>query len=346
MPGVTAGVYAGDEDAGTEVSSTYEGRHLTVTEEELIHPYITDGFVNKGDPVVLCDAGVQTTYGVAVGVAFVSGAATSDHIAIDTEGIWNLTVYAEDDDGNQAVEIGDPIYIRAGDLPGAADADGTGDGELSRIADPDTQVFFGYALGSIVAGGSGVIAVKVHFQDQDNWLGDNELAYWGDDKDFTQEYNGTYLLLAASVATPSMADGYGHDAYELTVTGVATGFILARSAWINLAATTTVPSYMQVHTDGIYDPGATLTNARISWAKYTCMLASDPADCSLWELNFDGANSEIDAMFMVNDATLALGYQAGTPTKAAIGSIPFFQTAGGGGGGPKYIYIYADADSD
>jgi len=132
-----------------------------------------------------------------------------------------------------------------------------------------------------------------------------------------------------------MADGYGHDAYELTVTGVATGFILARSAWINLAATTTVPSYMQVHTDGIYDPGATLTNARISWAKYTCMLASDPADCSLWELNFDGANSEIDAMFMVNDATLALGYQAGTPTqRQPVGRVSrSFQTAGGGGGG-------------
>ena len=87
MPGVTAGVYAGDEDAGTEVSSTYEGRHLTVTEEELIHPYHADGFVNKGDPVVLCDAGVPGTYGRGVGVAFTSGAATSDHIAIDTEGI-------------------------------------------------------------------------------------------------------------------------------------------------------------------------------------------------------------------------------------------------------------------
>ena len=75
MPGVTAGVYPGDQTAGTEVSSTYEGRHLTVREDELIHPYIADGFVNKGDPVILCDAGVPTTYGLAVGVAFKSGAA-------------------------------------------------------------------------------------------------------------------------------------------------------------------------------------------------------------------------------------------------------------------------------
>ena len=76
MPGVTAGVYTGSLDAGTEVSSTYEGRHLTVYEQELIHPYNgADGFVNKGDPVVLCDSGVQTTYGLAVGVAFNSAAA-------------------------------------------------------------------------------------------------------------------------------------------------------------------------------------------------------------------------------------------------------------------------------
>ncbi|KKL84371.1 hypothetical protein LCGC14_1965390, partial [marine sediment metagenome] len=38
MPGTTAGVYAGALDAGTEVSSTYEGRHLTVRDDELIHP--------------------------------------------------------------------------------------------------------------------------------------------------------------------------------------------------------------------------------------------------------------------------------------------------------------------
>ena len=162
MPGITVGVYPGDQTAGTQVSSTYEGRHLTVREDELTHPYIADGFVNKGDPVVLHDAGVPATYGRAVGVAFLSGAAVGDLIPIDTEGIFNLTVYAEDDNGNRAVEIGDALYIRAGNLPGAADGDGTGDGELSKISEQTTQVLFGYALGSIVAGGSGVIAVKLH----------------------------------------------------------------------------------------------------------------------------------------------------------------------------------------
>ncbi|MBU1173094.1 MAG: hypothetical protein KKD44_26320 [Proteobacteria bacterium] len=163
MPGVTAGVYTGSLDAGSEVSSTYEGRHLTVYEQELIHPYIADEFVNKGDPVILCDSGVQTTYGLAVGVALSSASAVTDLIALDTEGIWNLTVYAEDDDGDSAIEIGDRLYIRAGALPGAADGDGTGDAEISKISNSVVQVPFGYALGSVVAGGSGVIAVKVHF---------------------------------------------------------------------------------------------------------------------------------------------------------------------------------------
>jgi hypothetical protein len=163
MPGVQVGVYPGQLDAGTQVSSTGEGRHLTVREDELIHPYHADGFVDKGDPVVLCDAGVPTTYGRAVGVAFVAGSAAADWIAVDTEGIWNLTVYAEDDDGNSAIEIGDPLYIRAGGLAGAATGDGTGDAEISKIRNLVTQVPFGYALGSMVAGGSGRIAVKVHW---------------------------------------------------------------------------------------------------------------------------------------------------------------------------------------
>ena len=97
MPGVTVGVYPGQQTAGTQVSSTGEGRHLTVREDELIHPFIADGFVNKGDPVIVCDAGVPATFGNLVGVAFQDGAAAADLIALDTEGIFNLTVYADQD---------------------------------------------------------------------------------------------------------------------------------------------------------------------------------------------------------------------------------------------------------
>ena len=319
MPGVTVGVYPGDQTAGTQVSSTYEGRNLTVREDELIHPYIADGFVNKGDPVCLCDAGVPATYGRAVGVAFVSGTAAADWIAIDTEGIFNLTVYAEDDNGNRAVEIGDALYIRAGNLPGAADADGTGDGELSKISEQTTQVLFGYALGSMVAGGSGVIGVKVHWGVADIITAHDLLNLEANERGSRQR---------ATVATPAMADGYGVWESELTVTGTATGGIYERSDWINLTGAATVPQYMSVHNDGVWDGGATLATAVIAWSKYHCMLASNPQWCSLWELNFDGANSEIDAVFNVNNPTLALGYTAGS-VSSVIGSIPFFSTAGG-----------------
>ena len=114
----------------------------------------------------------------------------------------------------------------------------------------------------------------------------------------------------------------------MTGTGLATGVRAERSDWINLPGDATVPQDVSVHNDGIWAGGATLTTAVIAWAKYHCMLASNPQWCSLWELNFDGANSEIDAIFNVNNPGLALGYAAGS-VSSLIGSIPFFSTAGG-----------------
>ncbi len=148
---------------------------------------------------------------------------------------------------------------------------------------------------------------------------------------------------AYTCATPAMDDGYGAHEIDLTVTGTATAKTAAASTWVNVAGTATLVNYNHVHSDGIWDGGATLTGAYISWAKYQCMLQSNPAWCSLWELNFDGANSEVDSLFNVNSLILSLGYQAGTPTKAAVGSIPFCSEAGGQ---LRYIYLYDAPDSD
>lgn len=155
--------------------------------------------------------------------------------------------------------------------------------------------------------------------------------------------DGRAMKISTTQATPAMADGYGVIEKELTVSGTATGMINAESSWINLGTSAVVPSYCHVHNDGVWDGTATLTNAYISWAKFQCLLESNPARVSLWELNFSGANSEVNALFSINDATLALGYQAGTPTKAAVGSIPFFIDSNGT---VYYIYIYDAADSD
>jgi len=135
--------------AGDEISSTYEGRHLTLEESYLNHPTHGDGFVNKGDPVL--DAGGENI----VGVALLSAAAATDLISIDTEGIWFLTATASDDWGNSAIQLGDEIFISLANPV------------LSKIRNKNTNQHFGYALGDVPAGTSAVVAVKVHWDPDD-----------------------------------------------------------------------------------------------------------------------------------------------------------------------------------
>jgi len=147
--------------AGEECSSTYEGRHITLEERYLIHPYHADGLVDKGDPVLFA---VGSGYKNAVGVAFNSAVTENDLIAIDTEGIWFLNVLGCISDGSidgAAVTLaaGDPIYIRK--------AGGTvGDPYiLSGEDDANNTVPFGYLMGDVTAHVSTptVVAVKVHW---------------------------------------------------------------------------------------------------------------------------------------------------------------------------------------
>ena len=139
--------------AGEEGSSTYEGRHLTIVESELVHPYAADGFVNKGDPV-LHGANV-------VGVAFRDAAAATDLISIDTEGIWYLNVLGCVSDGTEdgiakALAFGDPIYIKR--TPGSDVY------ILSGQQDPSKFQSFGFVLGAVSASTTvpTLVAVKVH----------------------------------------------------------------------------------------------------------------------------------------------------------------------------------------
>ena len=139
---------ADEKTAGEEVSSTYEGRHITVLESQITHPSHTDGFVDKGDPVLVGD--------VIVGVAFTSAAAATDLVALDTEGIWILDVAATNEAGNSAVAYGDEIFINKTTCI------------LSKNFNKNTHQRFGYALGIIAEGLSETIAVKVHFDPDDS----------------------------------------------------------------------------------------------------------------------------------------------------------------------------------
>lgn len=147
--------------AGDEVSSTYEGRHITIEENLLIHPYHADGLVDKGDPVL-----IKGTDGLGdiVGVAFDSATAATDLIAIDTEGIWFLNVLGAISDQSadglaKALTAGDPVYMRI-----AAGTVGT-PFMLSGEDDPVHFVPFGYILGDVSASTTAptLVAVKVHW---------------------------------------------------------------------------------------------------------------------------------------------------------------------------------------
>lgn len=129
--------------AGEECSSTYEGRHLTIEESLITHPTHADGFVDGGDPVMVGEN--------IVGVAFSSAAAATDFIAIDTEGIWFLTVSGTNYEGNSAVNEGDEIFINKTTCL------------LSKNSNKYTHARFGYALGDVNSGSSAVCAIKVHW---------------------------------------------------------------------------------------------------------------------------------------------------------------------------------------
>jgi len=136
--------YAGTTyaESGDEISSTYEGRHITLAESLLTHPVHADNLVNKGDPV---NIGTDL-----VGVAFISAVLNTDLISIDTEGIWALTCSADDYSGPSAIAVGDRLYI-SGVISG-----------VGIISKDVSGVPFGYALTALGAGEDGLVAVKVH----------------------------------------------------------------------------------------------------------------------------------------------------------------------------------------
>ncbi len=203
MPTEDWGQYEQGLTAGTEVSSTYEGRHITCDASELVSTG-GSGVAVKGSPCVFGTTGLQ-----AVGVCFTSGTLT-DKIAIDTEGIWNLAVLATNDgaDAGGVVVAGDPLYINVATCI------------ISKIKDPATQIPFGYALGGIAQDTSVVIAVKVHWDPRCHWLGDDEPMYFGRDRDLQVVWTEEELEFSGDRTTGGDGDYYrtihcAHDAIAL-----------------------------------------------------------------------------------------------------------------------------------
>ncbi len=127
---------------GDEISSTSEGRHVLIPENQLIHPaHITDGLVDKGDPVAFWDG---------VGVALKSATSNAEHVPVDTEGIWRLWVTNTGLNNFGDITIGQVLFIDS----------------LGIISDNWVGSFaiFGYSLQPIDNVETKLIAVKVHWQ--------------------------------------------------------------------------------------------------------------------------------------------------------------------------------------
>ncbi len=201
------GGYPAEGVAGGEVSSTYAGRHVTLTAAELLTS-AGSGVATKGLP---CVFGIIAG-NIGVGVCLKTGTGTT-LIAIDTEGIWDLSVVANNDDGGSLVTGGDRIYINV--LTGV----------LSKISNAVTQIPFGYALGQVAAAATAVIAVKVHFDSPltsgfgrksiDHVRGTNAVPIvWGTDESnvesmemtvgiMTDYISGLFMRATALAATPA-----------------------------------------------------------------------------------------------------------------------------------------------
>ncbi|KKL80842.1 hypothetical protein LCGC14_2000710 [marine sediment metagenome] len=147
MPSTGIGVYLGSASVseGDEISSTYLGRHLTFLASDITGQ--ADALVTKGKPVVVGEHIV----GIALDTEVVGG----DLIPVDTEGIWGVEVVATDEDGNVAVVAGDELFIHLTT------------GVVSKNYNKSTHTHFGYALGGIAAGSTFVIAVKLHWDPDD-----------------------------------------------------------------------------------------------------------------------------------------------------------------------------------
>ena len=193
------GLYLYGAEEGTEVSSTYEGRHITCTAAELI----TDSgaqVATKGHACIFGLIGLQ-----AVGVCFNTGTGT-DLIAIDTEGVWNLPVYGKDDGGDRVLRPGEPVFIHNTSC------------EISGLRDNATQVPFGYLLTEVASGAETISVVKVHWDPRSHWLQDEEKLYFGDDRDVSIEWDaGIPALEMLPLVNDTGAFNIGDGTFSMNV---------------------------------------------------------------------------------------------------------------------------------
>lgn len=129
------------------------------------------------------------------------------------------------------------------------------------------------------------------------------------------------------------------DYGDLTLAGASGGHIYGRGSWINLASGC-VPGAQHIHVPwegGIYDEGATLTNARIIFgAQFQAILASNPAKLYVFRFNVAAAGGAVSAIIQCQAAN-SVGYAAGETGSGGQGTIPLVDI----GDDVRYVNTYA-----
>jgi len=290
-------------DVGDEVSSDGEGRTVTLLESDLIHPTHTDGFADKGDPVVFGTTGLK-----AVGISKGSAIAATDRLAVDTEGLYGVDVVAVNDAGNSLVSGGDLLYINVAT------------GVVSKISDQATQIPYGIAFGIVTAGETNTIAVKIHY---DPSLVNSKRTY------FTVT-SGAYIYGRHHTSILAAGQSTGLEYFDQQVNGVQTGGIYGFGTWLELGATfVDNGSLLVCHEIGLYDGGATLTSARVVLQQMQAILASTPGtSLHLWRVNVAAAGGAITSMFTFANPTSAGLVLNALETSTVVGHIPFAEVVG------------------
>jgi hypothetical protein len=265
---------------------------LTFTESQIIHPTHVDGLVDKGDPVVVGDK--------IVGVSFKEAAAATDLVAIDTEGIWQLSVTALNDNGASPVVVGDELFINKTTCV------------ISKIRNIATQIPFGYALYPIAAS-TDVIPVKVHFDP----TVDSQVSM------FNTTVSGNYGKSMKATLAGGASEGLS-GYHEGHITAALTGHTYNFGSWINVDAISLLAAgYIVAPFEGGVYADTAQAEARIVFAgQHQAILAGVPASMHAWRLNVAQVAGNITALIAAANPE-SVGYvTSGATASTKVGSIP------------------------
>ncbi len=302
--------------AGDEISSTYEGRHITVLDSDITghaNPD-ADGFINKGLPLMVGDK--------IVGIPFIDAEAATDRIPVDTEGIWIVDVLAQNDAGGSAVAGGDELYINLTT------------GVVSKINNTAVNRPFGYALGIITGGLTETIAVKVHF---DPSLDTQDRMY----KTVT---SGGFGRRLTGLLEAGASEGVGFY-YDAQIDGQQNGGIYGWGFWIEPQAGWIGSAHLLVGLDvGMYaDDLADPTLTTVYGFQYMSDWKIAPAHMGVIRVNINQGRvaNPMEYIWAFANPESCGFIAAVTENDPPVGYVPWANIVGYG---TVYIRLYVDTD--